>query len=94
MIVLNVTYRCKPGAREEFLEMIMTNGIDVASRAEPGNIKYDYYMPVEAEDEMLLLEKWADADALALHAKQPHFAKLGELKQEYVIDTVIERFEV
>ena len=94
MIVLNVTYRCKPGAREEFLEMIMTNGIDVASRAEPGNIKYDYYMPVEAEDEMLLLEKWADADALALHSKQPHFAKLGELKKQYVTDTVIERFEV
>ena len=93
MIVLSVTYECKPGAREEFLEMIMTNGIDVASRAETGNIKYDYYMPVESEDEMLLVEKWTDADALASHSKQPHFVKLGELKREYVIDTIIERFE-
>lgn len=93
MIVLSVTYKCKPGAREEFLEMIMTNGIDVASRAETGNIKYDYYMPVESEDEMLLVEKWTDADALASHSKQPHFVKLGELKREYVIDTIIERFE-
>ena len=39
MIVLNVTYKCKPDMRDEFLEMIMTEGIDVASRAEAGNIK-------------------------------------------------------
>ena len=94
MIVLNVTYKCKPGAREEFLEMIMANGIDVSSRAEAGNIKYDYYMPVENDDEMLLVEKWADVDAFASHKKQPHFARLGELKPEYVLDTVIDRFEV
>ena len=42
MIVLNVTYQCKPELREEFLEAIMTEGIDAASRAEAGNIKYDY----------------------------------------------------
>lgn len=93
MIVLNVTYKCKPELREEFLEMIMTEGIDVASRAEAGNIKYDYYMPVEKTDEMLLVEKWSDAEALTSHSKQPHFARLGELKQNYVTDTIIERFE-
>ena len=26
MIVLNVTYKCKPDMREEFLEMIMAEG--------------------------------------------------------------------
>ncbi len=46
MIVLNVTYRCKPDMRDEFLEMIYTEGIDVASHAEDRNIKYDYYTPL------------------------------------------------
>ena len=32
MIVLNVTYKCKPEMREEFLEMIMTEGRDEALR--------------------------------------------------------------
>ena len=93
MIVLNVTYTCKPDMREEFLEMIITEGIDAASRAEEGNIKYDYYLPVDNSDEMLLVEKWRDAEALAEHARQPHFKRLGELKAEFVQDTVIERFE-
>lgn len=45
MIVLNVTYRCKPGMRDRFLEAIAAEGIDKASRAETGNLKYDYYLP-------------------------------------------------
>lgn len=66
MIVLNVTYKCKPDMREEFLEMIMAEGIDAASRAEAGNIKYDYYRSVNDCDELLLVEKWQDAEALTV----------------------------
>ena len=80
--------------RDEFLEMIYTEGIDVASRAEEGNIKYDYYTPVDGSDDLLLVEKWRDAEALAAHGKQEHFARLGELKKELVLDTIIEKFEV
>ena len=93
MIVLNVTYICKPDMREEFLEMIMAEGIDVASRAEAGNIKYDYYFPADGSDELLLVEKWKDADAIAGHGRQPHYARLKALKADFVTDTVIERFE-
>ena len=90
---MNVTYKCKPEMREEFLEMIYTEGIDVACRAEDGNLKYDYYTPVDGSDDLLLIEKWRDADALTKHAAQPHFKRLGELKGTFVNDTIIERFE-
>lgn len=93
MIVLNVTYICKPEMRDDFLEMIMTEGIDEASRSEAGNIKYDYYLPADGRNELLLVEKWLDADALSEHAKQSHFARLGGLKSEFVTDTIIERYE-
>lgn len=93
MIVLNVTYRCKPDMRDAFLERIMAEGIDEACRAEKGNLKYDYYYPVDGGDELLLVEKWQDAAALKAHSETPHFARLGAIKPEYVIDTVVERFE-
>ena len=93
MIVLNVTYKCKPDMREEFLERIITEGIDVASRSEAGNIQYDYFIPTDGSDDLFLLEKWKDAEALAEHGKQEHFARLGGLKPEYVEETLIERFE-
>ena len=59
-----------------------------------GNLRYDYFTPVSGGDELLLLEKWQDASALALHAGQPHFGKLKAIKDEYVISTEIERFEI
>lgn len=93
MIVLNVTYHCRPGKREEFLEMIRAEGIDAACRAEDGNIKYDYFIPTDGSNDLLLVEKWRDADALAAHGKQPHFARLGEFKAEFVEDSILEKFE-
>ena len=47
-----------------------------------------------AEDELLLTEVWQDAEAIEFHKNSEHFAKLGELKGEYVADTVIEKYEV
>ena len=94
MIVLNVTYKCKPDMRGDFLEAIYTEGIDIACRAEGGNIKYDYYTPLDGSDDLLLVEKWRDKDALAVHGKQSHFARLGELKSEFVTETIIEKFEI
>lgn len=93
MIVLNVTYKCKKDMREEFLEMIMTEGIDVLCRVEEGNLKYDYYIPTDGSDDLLLVEKWQDADALKKHGSQPHYKRLGELKSEFVDETIIERYE-
>ena len=92
-IVMNVTYKCKPEMREEFLERIMTEGIDIACRAEDGNIKYDYFTSTDDSDELLLVEKWRDADALAAHGRQPHFARLREIKDEFVTETIIEKYE-
>ena len=94
MIVLNVTYKCKPDMRDEFLERIMMEGIDTACRAEAGNLKYDYYYSTENSDELFLLEKWQDEDAFAEHRKMPHFRRLGELKDTYVEETVIEKYTV
>lgn len=93
MIVLNVTYRCKPDMREDFLERIIAEGIDEASRREEGNIKYDYYIPVDGGDELLLIEKWRDEASLAAHSTTEHFGRLKELKPIYVQGTVIQRFE-
>lgn len=78
--------------RDDFLKAIMNEGIDAACRAEDGNFKYDYYMSAEDENEMLLIEKWRDADALAAHQGQAHFKRLGEIKSEFVEDTIIEKF--
>ena len=94
MIVINVLHRCKPGMRDKFLELLEKEGIGAASRADEGNIKYDYYLPADGSDELLLVEKWENAESLAKHMKQPHLAKLRGLQPDYVESAEFDKFEV
>ena len=45
MLVFNVTFKCKNGMREAFLDAVLSEGIDSAARSEPGNLQYDWYIP-------------------------------------------------
>ena len=94
MIVLNVTYSCTAEVREEFLKRLHAEGIDEACRSEDGNFKYDYYLPENGSDELLLVEKWRDAEALRAHGEQPHFIRLAQIKNELQIPTVINKYFV
>ena len=94
MIVLNVTYRCKAGMREKFLEAIKAEGLDAACRAEAGNIKYDFYFAADNPDELFLVEYWRDAEAVAIHNGMPHFKRFGELKKKFVEETDLKKYTV
>ncbi|MBP3217642.1 MAG: antibiotic biosynthesis monooxygenase [Lachnospiraceae bacterium] len=93
MKAIVVSYECKEGMREAFLNAIKAEGIDEACRAEKGNGRYEYAFAADAPDRLFLFEKWETEEALALHREMPHFKRLGELKNQYVNDTIIETFE-
>ena len=93
MLVFNVTFQCRPGMRDEFLDQIISEGIIAGARAEAGNRKYDYYLSVDHDCDLLLIEKYRDEEAVAEHIRQSHTAKLVALKEAYVTDMIIERYE-
>ncbi len=91
MFVLLVKYKCKPGCREAYFDAIRNNRIDEMSRAEEGCIRYEYSYGI-AEDELILTEVWQDAQTIEVHKNSEHFARLGDLKAEYVENTEIMKF--
>ena len=93
MPVFHVTFKCKPGMRETFLKKLTEEGIVAACRGEAGNLGYSYYFSAENDCDLLLIEKWQDLAALAAHARQPHMARMDEIKGEYVIDMTLEKLE-
>ncbi|MBR0468378.1 MAG: antibiotic biosynthesis monooxygenase [Mogibacterium sp.] len=92
MLVINAVFRCKEGKRDEFLKAIREEGIDIASRNEEGNSKYDFFVSAEDEIEILLLEFWKDQDAHSFHRTLPHYLRLGELKEEFVDETIVSKY--
>ncbi|MBQ9931909.1 MAG: antibiotic biosynthesis monooxygenase [Firmicutes bacterium] len=94
MLVLNVTYITKPGMRDSFLAKVSELQMAEKSRAEEGNAAYEYHIPLEGDDRIFLLEKWKDEDAFAAHTKEEHFLALGKIKNEYVEETILEKYSV
>ncbi|MBQ6315253.1 MAG: antibiotic biosynthesis monooxygenase [Mogibacterium sp.] len=84
MLVINVFYTCKPGKREEFLEMAEREGVRVGSLEEEGNRAYRYYRSVADENALFLYEEWKDVEAHALHRTMPHYQRLQECQGEYL----------
>lgn len=93
-ILLEVHYTIAQGKREEFYKKISEAGIADASRAEKGNLKYDYYMSFDSDDEICLIELWENSQAQQEHKNTVHFQKLSELKEMYVENTDITTYHL
>ena len=52
MLVINVIFKIKNGSREDFLKIVREEGIDVASRNEEGNYKYDFFFSMEDPEDI------------------------------------------
>ena len=94
MLGVNVTFVCKPGKRADFLEGAKTTGVHEEIRQEKGCIQYDFFLPQDSENEVLLVEKWVKAEDQKIHLTQPHMEKFTQLKTLYVDETKLEFYEL
>ena len=93
-IMLLVTYKLKPQAREYFLGEVAAAEILQKTRREDGALRYDYYLSAADADAVLLVERWSSAEGQAAHLQTAHIVKLKRIKEKYVLETVVEKFEM
>lgn len=84
MILINVRYRPRPEYLENFREKV-SNFTD-ASRAEDGNLFFEWYRNTDDPNEYLLLEGFKD-DAAEAHVESDHFKAAQELFPEILTET-------
>ena len=91
-LIITVRYTVKPGKREEFHRRIVEEGILDVFQHEAGCLKYDYYYPLDSEDDLCLLELWTDEASQKAHASTETFEKLRALKDQYTTNTVLHSY--
>lgn len=77
-------YTVRPGSESEVKSLIAR--LTSASTAEPGNLGFEPYVSLDDPRRIVLLERYADAAALAAHRETPHF-------QQLVLDKIIPLLE-
>ena len=71
MILIVVKNPIRPERADEFPEIVAD--FTAATRAEPGNVCFDWYRSVDDPNEYVLVEAFEDAAAGEAHVRSEHF---------------------
>ncbi|MBD5514510.1 MAG: antibiotic biosynthesis monooxygenase [Lachnospiraceae bacterium] len=91
-ITVNIYYSGANGNAKRFAEEMVANGIVNDIRAEEGNLKYEYFFPMEDQETMLLIDSWKDQHSIDVHHASPMMARITELREKYDLHMRVERY--
>lgn len=91
-ITVNIYYTGKDGAARKFAQEMMASGTVEAIRNEKGNIRYDYFYPVEDAETVLLIDSWEHQAAIDAHHESPMMQVIFNLREKYDLHMKVERY--
>ena len=71
---------------------MLSSGIVDEIRAEEGNLKYEYFLPLNDEKSILLIDSWENQHALDIHHKSPMMQKIINLREKYDLSMKVEQY--
>lgn len=92
MITVNLYYTGKNGAARRFVEEMESSGTADKIRAEEGNLRYQYFVPMNDPETILLIDSWTDQAAIDKHHASPMMKTLAGLRDKYDLHMTVERF--
>ena len=92
-IMVHIYYTGVDGSARKFAKEMIERGIVADVRAEEGNLKYDYFFPMDDEETVLLIDKWANQEALDIHHKSEMMSKIADLRNKYKLKMRVEKYE-
>ena len=91
-ITVNLRYTGKDGNARKFAEEMTASGTAAAIREEAGNLRYEYYQPLEDPETILLIDSWENQEAIDLHHASPMMAVIAALREKYDLHMTVERY--
>ena len=92
MITMNLYYKGVNGNARAFAGEMEATGIAEKIRKEPGNLRYQYFLPLDDPETVLLIDSWTDQAAIDAHHATPMMARLAALREKYDLHMKAERF--
>lgn len=92
VLTVNIYYKGKDGAAIAFAKEMIESGIVAEIRSKEGNLKYEYFLPIEKKETVLLIDQWANQEALDHHHQSATMQKILDLRQKYDLVMQVERY--
>ena len=91
-ITINIYYTGKNGAARKFAEEMIESKIVEQIRAQKGNIRYEYFFPMDDPETVLLIDCWDNQEAIDKHHASPMMKQIIELREKYDLHMKVERY--
>ncbi len=91
-LTVNIYYTGENGSAREFAQEMISSGTVDAIKNEKGNIKYDYFFPIDDDETVLLIDSWESQEAIDIHHNTPMMKKIFELREKYDLHMKVERY--
>lgn len=91
-ITVNIYYTGENGSARKFAEEMISSGTVEAIRKEKGNIRYDYFYPVDDVETVLLIDSWENQEAIDIHHGAPMMDTIFKLREKYNLHMKVERY--
>lgn len=92
MITVNLYYTGKNGSARKFAEEMESSGTAGKIRAEQGNVRYEYFLPMNDPETVLLIDAWENQKAIDIHHASPMMKTIMELREKYDLHMRVERY--
>lgn len=89
---MNIYYKGENGSARKFAEEMISGGTVEAIRKEKGNIRYDYFYPIDDAETVLLIDSWENQEAIDAHHGTAMMDTIFALREKYNLHMKVERY--
>ena len=91
-LTINIYYTGKNGSARAFAKEKVESGLVERIRNEEGNLKYEYFFPMDDEETVLLIDRWENEEVLDKHHKTEMMKEIARLRDKYNLHMRVEQF--
>ncbi len=91
-VMVHIYYSGTGGRARKFAEEMVSSGVVRQIRAEEGNLRYEYFFPMDDKETVLLIDSWKDQQAIDVHHASPMMGKIAALREKYDLHMKVERY--
>ncbi len=92
MITVNIYYSGTNGNAKRFAQEMITSGVVDRIRSKDGNLRYEYFYPMNDSETVLLIDSWKNQEAIDLHHQSPMMQEIIKLREKYDLHMKVERY--
>lgn len=93
-ITVNIYYSGTNGNAKKFAKEMVSSGIVERIRNEAGNLRYEYFYPMDDEETVLLIDSWLNQEALDTHHESPMMEQIAALREKYDLHMKVENYHL